>query len=671
MKYVPYTPLMLRSRNMPKEQQKDDAGNTSTTDNFDIAPIDSESALNNKEGEPPSNMFGMLNAITGTKTTNMDFSAELIKWRHICASKSVSRKKRQEFFHSINSKTSRRDTLWSKKGALIQVDDNFGVECTASDFNVIWSESIVNASAIVNCNLKSTKDGLPEFWAILESKEMRGPLATKKKNYVTNAKKQTSMVLTWQFPRKWLVHGSAIRCRIYPIGRERWWYEIYNKYPTGFYQPLGTEIQWVDTSGGVFNISDKKSNLNKNSESFPFCNGSNFRNEEHGVWLRLQTEQDCEKQSMICLKRGWEILTLSDNYKNMKIDDICSQRKPYPQRPLGVPQYKIYDMEVQFRSNMMCPRSIRYTKGLVWSSPNCKWKTMDRKTIKSCVSKFQKDVKIVVIGDSTVRYFFHSLQQLIEGKEIFSFIGPSHSNFIRSTRISSIYTAYVQVNTQTNVSFMTIMNNIMKSIKNQFKRGANVIYFQLSEAWTSTGGDWQPKHSDISSVASLNAYIKRTEQKLKRAWSWFLEQVENQLAVDGGKTIYIWGSPLANYNGHRKAESMSARIGLPLTHIFSKRFPGRFVVLDRFHSSSLRPEETALDGTHYGSNGGRIIDQTIEKNVDSLGSCTAGGLSLSKAWEGGVWKFGAIEVDRDVSLTHAHQFLHLICMSYARMSSYT
>ena len=131
----------------------------------------------------------------------------------------------------------------------------------------------------------------------------------------------------------------------------------------------------------------------------------------------------------------------------------------------------------------------------------------------------------------------------------------------------------------------------------------------------------------------------------------------------------------------------------PPTHTHAY-LPGSFLFLDRFHSSSLRPEETMGDGTHYGGgHANRILDPHIAASrmaspCDGAGAplrrgphgrppketytcrrnrtcaCSAwGGKDLNNLWKGGVWSFGPMAYERPVVLTHAHMLLGMVLRS--------
>ena len=61
----------------------------------------------------------------------------------------------------------------------------------------------------------------------------------------------------------------------------------------------------------------------------------------------------------------------------------------------------------------------------------------------------------------------------------------------------------------------------------------------------------------------------------------------------------------------RLASRLKLTMGLPLALEMARQWPGRFAVLDRIHSSELRPEESN-DGTHFGNGFGRLVDDGDE-----------------------------------------------------------
>ena len=99
-----------------------------------------------------------------------------------------------------------------------------------------------------------------------------------------------------------------------------------------------------------------------------------------------------------------------------------------------------------------------------------------------------------------------------------------------------------------------------------------------------------------------------------------------------------------------------------------RRFPGSFLVLDRWSSTVSRPEKST-DGTHYGNGlnawrapSPRLV--AIPSQQDRGGcSCFANGLTLQQLWEGGNYSKTAgttMVYERQTAVLHAHMLLNMI-----------
>ena len=235
-----------------------------------------------------------------------------------------------------------------------------------------------------------------------------------------------------------------------------------------------------------------------------------------------------------------------------------------------------------------------------------------------------------------------------------------------------------------------------------------MIYFQFAEAWWQH--TWMPLPEDVATRATLGAFVRRTRAALRAGFDGFLTSLGRHMNGRAARrTLFVWGTANANFCSHRKAEALMAEVGLPLALEMARQWPGRFAVLDRIHSSELRPEESN-DGTHFGNGFGRLVDDGASagrRTAPKPCSCPSGaqcvqtccrecrlltdaaapddaargrtsgggtgstllsysqrragvGLAEVKDVAGGAWPFGPVAYERDVVLTHAHMLLSVV-----------
>ena len=547
------------------------------------------------------------------------------------------------------------------------------------------------ATMALHCIGDASRDlGEPSFLGWVESANMRGPAATVASRtrlpHTVNGSRRLRLELRWHIPL-WLVDGGALRARVHHLGTSWWWYEQWRDKPASLVQGLGREVQGpgheayqqrrpqdeaqagpeAGWTSGRSRFPAPSAGALLASAALPVCRGTT--SQANGVWLRTRS---CDAEHLICAPSF---------FRAVRVALPCR-----PQR----------DSLAFASSDPTCPTESIPTVGLVWAPPDCKEPPMTPAQL-SALAALQPELTLAFLGDSTVRYLFHHTMTVLDGASRFSYIGPPNSShmydrpiFHPSRRYSSIRLGFAPVlpppltaaEPPSPRHYLSLwLGGVLAAIQ---RSPAHVVYFQLSEAHAATKWKppWKPADSgqggaSANANAELDRWVRAAPHELRDAIAHFFSRVENHLLTHPARTV-VWGSPLANHNGHRLCEATVAAVVTPLAEALAHRQPGRFLFLDRFHSSEIRPEETMGDGTHYGAgHANRILSKAAAASrtaVACLGpmertfacrknrtcACSVEGRDVIQQWGHGEWGFGPMVYERPVVVTHAHMLLGMV-----------
>eukprot|EP00966_Prymnesium_polylepis_P144011 3324825-Prymnesium_polylepis.1 len=126
----------------------------------------------------------------------------------------------------------------------------------------------------------------------------------------------------------------------------------------------------------------------------------------------------------------------------------------------------------------ICPTEDIPTVGLIWAPPDCSERTMTNEQL-APLSLLHRELKIMMLGDSTVRYLHHHLMTVLDGSTYFSYKSPSNNAFHPSRRFPRLSISYMEIGVGTTCAFPAQLAAVSKGKQRTVLRWLNEYFEKI------------------------------------------------------------------------------------------------------------------------------------------------------------------------------------------------